>query len=364
MRKHLTNELIEALNPKAKKYVCYDAIVPALAVRVSPTGKKTFIVVGRVNGKKHPTRRSLGKPGRVSIDQARAKALSFDPKPTDKLAMIAERYFAHIKPQRRAFEIDRCIRRELLPLWGEKQIGTITKRDVVDVIEAIKARGAPSTARHTLSYATRLFNYAIARDIIEHSPTDRVRARDLIGAHEPRTRVLNDEEIRSLWKSWNGSQFGLLCQLLLTTGARRSEIAGSRRSEINGDVLTIPPERFKSKSTHMIPLSPLAQLLIAKCPQDDRLFRLKGFSKAKRRIDTRAGVTGYTLHDLRRTVRTRLSALKVPYEVAELIIGHSKRGLARVYDQHEYADEMRDALGTWAICLQGIVRVSPYSPRE
>jgi hypothetical protein len=59
-------------------------------------------------------------------------------------------------------------------------------------------------------------------------------------------------------------------------------------------------------------------------------------------------------HDIRRTVRTRLSPL-ASYEVAELIIGHAKRGLARVYDQHRYEVEQRRALDAWARCLRAIV---------
>src|SRR5262249_4263269 len=56
--------------------------------------------------------------------------------------------------------------------------------------------------------------------------------------------------------------------------------------------------------------------------------------------------------DLRRTVRTRMAALGVPDNVAELVIGHGKRGLARIYDQHRYFPEMREALDAWAAELR------------
>ena len=54
------------------------------------------------------------------------------------------------------------------------------------------------------------------------------------------------------------------------------------------------------------------------------------------------------IHDLRRTVRTRLSALKVDHSIAEMVTGDGKKGLDRVYDQHKFLDEMRDALELWA----------------
>jgi integrase len=84
-------------------------------------------------------------------------------------------------------------------------------------------------------------------------------------------------------------------------------------------------------------------------------FPYGGTSCGKRRLDKVSGVTGYVFHDIRRTVRTRLSALRVPYEIAELAIGHSKRGLARVYNQHTYETELREAFTAWNTMLRGIV---------
>src|SRR5215204_4447419 len=86
-----------------------------------------------------------------------------------------------------------------------------------------------------------------------------------------------------------------------------------------------------------------------------------GFSKAKRRLDRLvADELGYetppwVIHDIRRTVRTRLSGLRVPEPVAEMVIGHARRGLLRVYDQHQYLDEMREALALWAARLRQIL---------
>jgi hypothetical protein len=101
-----------------------------------------------------------------------------------------------------------------------------------------------------------------------------------------------------------------------------------------------------------------------------------GFSKSKERLDAQMLLSwralgrvqgierdaldeGWTHHDIRRTVRTRLSALRVPEQVAELVIGHAKRGLARIYDQHEFIDEMREALAAWNTLLASIVSPPP-----
>ena len=83
MKRKLNDESIDALVPKRKRYLVYDSIVPGLAVRVSPKGKKTYVMVGRFNGNKHPTRRSLGVVGRITVERARDKARNVhrDPRP-------------------------------------------------------------------------------------------------------------------------------------------------------------------------------------------------------------------------------------------------------------------------------------------
>ena len=67
----------------------------------------------------------------------------------------------------------------------------------------------------------------------------------------------------------------------------------------------------------------------------------------------------WVTHDIRRTVRTRLSQLKVEERVAEKVLGHEKKGIAKVYDRWEFLDERRDALEAWARKLHTIVEPPP-----
>lgn len=369
MKRKLNDENIEALAPKRKRYLVYDSIVPGLAVRVSVKGKKTFVMVARFNGNKHPTRRSLGVVGRINLERIREKAQNIlrDPRPssTDTFGQIAERYFQHIERLRRSEEVERCIRRDLFPGWESKVLSSITKRDVITIVDAVKSRGKPSAAHHVLAYARGLFNYAIARDIIDHSPCDRLKPSTLIGPKGTRHRVLDDDEIRRLWAASEhiGYPYGPLWQLLLVTGQRRGEVAHARWSEfdLRTRLWTVPSERFKSSAAQLVPLSQLAIDILAKLPREgDYLFgHIDGFSKAKKRLDkTMGNPTPFVIHDLRRTVRTRLSSLRVPSEVAEMVIGHGKKGLARVYDQHHYLPEMRDALERWETSLRSMLRLT------
>jgi integrase len=144
---------------------------------------------------------------------------------------------------------------------------------------------------------------------------------------------------------------------------------------------TVPPERFKSDATHLVPLSGDVMALLKTLPRwkGDFLFSstggkkpVNGFSKAKQQLDRRMLLTlkalarkrgdnprnivlpPFVLHDLRRTMRTRLSSLRVVDEVAEMVIGHGRKGIQRVYDQHQYLPEIREALDRWAALLRGI----------
>jgi integrase len=136
-------------------------------------------------------------------------------------------------------------------------------------------------------------------------------------------------------------------------------------------VWAIPPERFKSDATHVVPLADDALALLAELPRFDvgdwvftttsGLKPVNGFSKAKDRVVRGMRETlgsepaPWTNHDIRRTVRTRLSKCKVQTEVAERVIGHLPKGLRKVYDQYEYLDEKREALEAWEAALRGII---------
>src|SRR5262249_6660420 len=183
----------------------------------------------------------------------------------------------------------------------------------------------------------------------------------------------------ALWQSSErlGYPFGPLYKLLLLTGARKSEVAGAHWQEFDLDkkVWTVPPERFKSNASHLVPLSNQALTVIEALPRftkGDHLFpttlgekRVTAFSKAKLQLDKLmveqlgSSAPPWVIHDIRRTVRTRLASLRVPDLVADMVIGHGRKGLQRVYEQHTYETEIREALELWAARLRDIVTPPP-----
>jgi integrase len=192
----------------------------------------------------------------------------------------------------------------------------------------------------------------------------------LVGPKVARTRVLNDEELRALWAASEqlGYPVGAAMKMLLLCGQRKSEVTMARWREFSlpNKLWTIPAERFKSKVEHIVPLSDAMLKLLDTLPRwasGDFLFSsnggrtpITGFQRGKRQLEAAVGAAApWVVHDTRRTVRTRLSGLHVAEHVAELVIGHAKRGLERIYNQHRYERELRAALEAWAKQLQSII---------
>jgi integrase len=296
----------------------------------------------------------------------------------NSFSAVAEEYIKRkVSSTRKAAVVQRELRREFIKPWGARPITEITQHDVVAIIDEVVDRGAPYQAHNLLGHVRTLFNWAIARGVygLDRSPCDRLKPSAVIGKKLARQRVLNDDEIRALWAATDtmGYPYGPLFRLLLITGQRKSEVAEATWSEFDlaKKLWAIPPERMKGDAAHVVPLSAEAIAVIAGLPQFKKpnyLFSttfgkkaVNGFSKAKDRLDREmlghlsGAPPNWVLHDIRRTMRTGLSALPIPDLVRELVIAHTKPGLHKVYDQHSYLDEKRHALDLWAAKLRSII---------
>jgi integrase len=412
----LTDKLVKALTPGDKRYDVLDALVPGLLASVNPGGTVTLMLRTR-KGSKTPIRRAIGQAGHVTVEQARRTARQWlellynggDPREVQRLAreeqrrvreaadaragntfaVVADKFFTHrLKEQRRGFVVERIIRNELMPLWGNRPIAEISHRDVREAVERVIERGAATYAHNVFQAASALFGYAVERDLLENNPCDRLKRKRLLGAKKRRERTLDNDELRALWRAASRMSypFGPLYQLLALTGARLREVADARWSEFNlrEATWTIPAERFKTGQQHQVPLTADALAVLAALPhfrRGDYLFStsfgdkpVSSMDKPKTRLDRRmlrtlkalallrgddpAGVTlaPFVNHDIRRSVRTRLSELRVPEHIAEQVIGHSRKGIVANYDMHRFADEKREALTAWQALLRSFVQ--------
>jgi len=185
-----------------------------------------------------------------------------------------------------------------------------------------------------------------------------------------RKRTLLDSELKAVWHAASElGVYGQLVRTLMLTGQRVSEFAEASRSErVQPDLLIVSAHRYKNGNAHEIPLTPKVREILDGLPvyeNSNWLFSITGnrpinnFTRRKAKLDALSGVSGYVLHDLRRTVRTRLGTLKVPREISERVIGHSLGELDEVYDQGAYREQKYEALEKWEGELLRIVGKPP-----
>jgi integrase len=403
-RAALTDKEIKALRPLSTgaRYDLADPSQPGFAVRINDRGQGVYCLVARFPGSTNPTRRAIADVGQIPLADARETARKWitlikqgiDPrveaqrqqqaelrKQEHTFASVSELWLKKHASKLRTYKaIEGAVRRELIPVLGHRPVAEVTKGEVASLLQAIIDDGRPRMAHLTFEHLKGIFEWALDQDTygLEHLPTDRVKPRKMFGKRVLRTRLLTDVELRAFWRATErlGYPHGSLYRMLALTGCRLREVGHASWHEVNLEqrLLTIPPERFKSDATHIVPLSSTAMTIINELPRfagGDYIFTTDGkrpisnYTIAKQRLDKLMSeelghpVDPWVVHDLRRVVRSGLAALKVPENVAELCIGHGKKGLARIYDQHAYAGEMREALELWAAKLRDIVTPPP-----
>jgi integrase len=428
----LTDRSIQAIRPprSGDQAIVYDSHEPGMALRVMASGHKSFVFVGRFPPSTNPTRRSLGAYAGpraepvppedelldldvLTLGQAREKARlwrrliqrGLDPDAetkrrrserearerriaADTFEAVAQRFITeHVAGKRTAKDIAAIIEAKLVKHWGSRPIIGISKRDVIDRIEAIKRTAGNEAARQALAYARVLFGWAMERDIIAASPCPVMSKRStLLAPKAPRSRVLTDDEIKLIWEATAGDLVdtypaGPLVRLLLILGCRRNELARARWREFDlrkpgAETWRLDSSRTKTGKPRVIPLPAMTVGIIADLPRfaggDFVLSALHGrrpftaFSRMKARLDDKiAALNGgvaleqWGLHDLRRTMRTRLSALPIAALVRELMIGHAQQGVAAIYDLHAYEAEQREGFEAWCGKLRDLVEPPP-----
>lgn len=417
----LTAAAVERLKVEPGKRIDYfDAALPGLSLRVTgPNGTrrdcaKAWSVLYRVAGQTKLRRLTIGSADRYSLAEARERALEVikaagggaDPaaekrelraRQPDTVEVVVEDFVEkYLKKKDRAESYVRgtqsTFENHVIPRWRGRDIKSITRRDVADLLDEIAAKpnkpqkkgarkkgvpvGGPIAANRTLAAIRKMFNWALQRGIVEATPIVRM---ELPGAERRRERTLSAEEIRELWPLLvkMAYPFGTFLQMALMTGQRRDEVANMQWAHIDREeaVWTIPSEGTKAGRAQVVPLSKLALRLLDDVPRigayvfttlGDR--PISGYSKNKARLDKlilaereaaaakcgkeAAPFPAWTIHDLRRTVATNLGKLGVSRFIIERILNHADRSVTGIYDRHEYLAEKREALEAWARYLE------------
>ena len=381
----LTETLVKTAKaePGAERTIYWDQSLPGFGLMVTSAGHRSFVVQYRAAG--DSKRMTLN--GKLTLKDARKEARAYlgsvakgsDPlaerrkqaaEATNTLRSIAEEYLRRESGRLRTIgERRACFERLVYPKLGARQIDTIKRSEINALLDRIEDENGASMADHILAYLRRLLNWHASRSDEFRSPIVRGMARTS-SKDRARARILDDAELKAIWRAAEGATgpFGTFLQFLLLTGARRSEAAGMTWGELDGDDWTLPASRNKVKVDLIRPLSPAAQAVLDKLPRiGERGFvfttggdcPIGGFSKFKRNFDKTCGVTGWTLHDLRRTARSLMSRAGVDADHAERALGHVIAGVRGVYDRHEFREEKRRAFAALAMLVERIVNPQP-----
>jgi integrase len=348
---------------------------------VQPSGRKSWAVRFRVNG----IPRKLTLDASLTLAEAREQAATAvkeaqrgtDPTKVKKqakqaaeivkantFAAVALKYLDSDKTKRlRSFhQNEDWLKRLAFPLIGDRPIAEIKRSEIATALDHIEHTNGPVAADRVLGCIRCVFNFHCLRDDDFVPPLakgmERTSRKD-----RARDRTLTDDEIRKVWAT--GDHF---VRFLLLTGARRTEAAGMQWKEIVGKDWTLPAIKNKAKVDLIRPLSKAALAVLPTRGHDDEFVfgapdrPLRSFTRLKANVDKASGVTGWRLHDARRTARTLMSRARVSKDYAEQVLGHVLKGIHGNYDKHDYYDEKKGALEALAKQIKKIV--TPPKPKR
>jgi integrase len=388
----LTVKAIEALKPRAERYIVRDAEVSGLELRVHTDGTKAWSLRYRANGQQRRLKLGAYDPERLTLAAARKTANrelrkvdgGVDPQAerraarraveqakADSIEALCTAYIErHAKPKKRTWRDDQStLNREIIPVWKGRPVTEITRRDCRALVQAIADRPAPIYANRIVALLSKLFAFAVDEEIITANPATRLPKPGVEAQARPdgerEEKPYDDDEIRAIWAATEqmSASWRALYRLGLLAGQRPGEIAGMIWEEIDGPWWTIPAARSKNKRAHRVFLVPAALEELARIPRiDDEAHVFVGvrgkrqiaktnvivFQKVRARMKPR--------HAMRDTVATNLAALGVTVEDISKVINHKYGSpTTAIYNAYAYDKEKRLALGKWARRLSAIL---------
>ena len=374
-----------ALPEGVQEKIVFDESLAGFGLRIRAGGKRTWVAQYRIGDKQR--RLTLGTAETFDADEARKLArsalakvqLGTDPQlektearahATVTLGGVVGDYLTrHAVQRQRAStyaDTERYLRRHWGPL-ADRPLGKVSRADVAARLGRIATDNGQYAANRARAALSAFYAWAIAEGLADSNP--------VVGTRKPadevaRDRVLADDELAAIWREAGEGEFGAIVRLLSLTGQRREEVAAMTWSEVDfaEGVWRIGRERTKNGRAHEVPLSGAAAAIMRgvalRAGREGRALvfgsregPFSGWSRAKDALDARVAAAlgrtpeGWRLHDLRRTVATRLADLGTQPHVVEAVLNHvsgHKAGVAGVYNRASYAPEKRAALDAWA----------------
>jgi integrase len=386
-KKPLNAKSISSIPTPNKTEEHYDSVVPGLAVRVTRKGSKSFVFRYWYDGKSK--QRTIGRVGTYSLKEARDKVKEWrkllddgiDPRYEKKRNL--EEKVVTVKDYLERFKVDH-VKRRLRPSTQKtynSRIDKLIDSELADIPirELSKANikkyldkesvKHPVNANRLHSILSSMLNQALSLDVIDKNPMLGLKKIQEI----PRDKVYSDNEIKEIWKAieneWDPLRSFL--KILFLTGKRSGEAKRMQWDHIDDNwIWRIHSRDTKNKVLNEVPLSQAAINLIEKLRpisgESIYVFRslksndkhVSEFGNVTERIRKKSGVVDFRLHDIRHIIATRMASLGIAQEVVEKTLHHisgSGNPITRLYNNHDYREQKRDALNIWSGHLAQIV---------
>jgi integrase len=345
MRQALTDLSIRAITlPPKGSVTVFDRTMPGFGVRVSQGGTKSFVVM-------YGARRNLktiGSYPSMTLKTARREASAFlataNPNPSKVTATEAIKAFLEHSARKNRPRTTADYQRLLNRHFPDGKLAGLTRQSLLKTLSALSH--TPAEQSHALSAFNVFLNWCSVNGHIEQNPLLGIRG---LGHVEQRERILSPDELKAIWKALEDDTFSTIIRLCILTGCRRGEI---QHLTLQGDIATVPAEYSKNRREHNFPVGKLTASYLGK----DLTFN--GWGKCKARLDKASGVTGYTIHDIRRTFASLHAEIGTPVHVVEKLLNHVSgtfAGVTGTYNRYSYMDEMREAVDKYEQFLRKLV---------
>jgi integrase len=332
------------------------------AVARDPNGKQIWATVGSAGAIGIDHARDLA---RKAIQRIKTGEPTSEPgKPTVK-AVADEWMERHVRGNklRSARERGRIIDRYIIPHIGDRVFAEVRRRDVAELLDRIEDESGKPMADGVLKTFRAISKWVQQRDETYIPPLTTGMSRVPKGEGR-RKRILADDELRAIWKA--EGQYGDFVRLALLTAQRREKLITMRWDDVKDGVWTIRTEPREKGNPGKLKLTKVALDIIQAQPRfvgNPYVFAgrnggptaMFGSGTYKSAFDNLCGVTGWRVHDARRTARSLMSRAKVQTEIAEMVLGHAREELLETYDRHLYEDEKAAALEKLTALIERIV---------
>jgi integrase len=370
MRKGLTDRQIAKLPRGVKRYTLPDPVQAGLVLRIPPKGPVSFVAVAR-----YPRGRQIwhtvGTTATHDVDEARVLARAVIrrikaglppaepvPLPPQSVAAVAALWLerkVEAERQRSAYERRRIVGRYIIPRIGSRMFNDLRRSDVALLLDTVADQHGKRQADAVLHVLTAVSSWWATRDDAYRSPFVRGMR---VAPPVRRDRILSDDEIRTLWHVADDyGSLGALLKLALLLGQRREKLLTMAWADIDAEGVWSVPRQVREKGVGGALKLPSAALEIIQ--QQPRIgpyvLTPRPNTHMLKRFRDKTGLTGWTVHDLRRSARSLMSRAGAQLEASERVLGHVVGGVRGTYDRHEYLDEKAAALAKLAALIERIV---------